>query len=232
MQQKSEFGKNPKGFMGLKPNCNKCAKVIASISKSNQSEESRQRRLAYSRNYNLEYYKTHAEKFKTNSSMQYFENKSDSHFIEKRKRYKQAWMSNNPDKVAEYSHKRRAKKLKLPNDLTSEVVTSIMEHFDHSCVLTGDKENLHLDHVIPLNIEEGGHVYWNVVPLRADLNMSKGHKNLFTWFYANKERFNLEQERFDDLIKYLASHFDESPEYYHMLTDAYFGNYKTKGATK
>lgn len=70
-------------------------------------------------------------------------------------------------------------------------------------MLTGESV-YHLDHVIPLTAGHGGTTYENIVPLRADLNISKHNACIFKWFADNRERFDLSQRKFDELIEYLA----------------------------
>ena len=43
-----------------------------------------------------------------------------------------------------------------------------------------------------------------MIPLRADLNISKSARCIFDWFYDVKDHFNLPQTKFDELIEYLA----------------------------
>lgn len=101
-------------------------------------------------------------------------------------------------------HKRLARKKKLPDSLTLRQKEIIAGVFNNSCVLTGSKD-FQWDHVIPLSIGHGGTIFENMIPLRSDLNMSKGNMNIFGWFTLNKERFNLEQDKFNILIEWLAA---------------------------
>lgn len=101
------------------------------------------------------------------------------------------------------SQRRRARVRRLPSTLSKEEILKLELTFDNRCVLTGDM-NVHLDHVIPLATGHGGTIYGNIIPLRADLNLSKSDRNIFEWFEANRQRFNLEQWRFDRLIEWLG----------------------------
>ncbi|MGF6951014.1 hypothetical protein QF028_003519 [Neobacillus sp. B4I6] len=62
-----------------------------------------------------------------------------------------------------------------------------------------------LCHVIPLSSGHGGTTAGNMIPLRADLIRSKGSKNIFEWFNANKSRFGMPQKNFDRMVEWLAS---------------------------
>jgi hypothetical protein len=112
------------------------------------------------------------------------------------------WYANNPDKITENNHKRLARKRSLPNTFTTENMKELLEIFG-GCALTGDFD-IHWDHVIPLATGKIGTVKGNMIPLRKDLNVSKSDGNIFEWFSANCERFNLSKEKFDKLINDLA----------------------------
>lgn len=131
---------------------------------------------------------------------------------EKVKEQKDRWMKLNKDVLVLYSQRRRARKKLLPDDLTPSEQDLLVEQFG-GCALTGDSK-IHYDHVIPLSTGHGGTTFKNIIPLRGDLNISKKDKNLFEWFEANRQRFNLSQERFDRLIDWLGKVNNMSVEEY------------------
>jgi hypothetical protein len=114
------------------------------------------------------------------------------------------WYINNYDKTVIIELRRRARKKLLPDYFTVTQKREILKYFG-GCVLTGDSTEIHWDHVIPISIGHVGTTYGNMVPLRADLNLSKNDSNIFEWFEANRQRFELSQEHFDNLIYWLAS---------------------------
>jgi hypothetical protein len=118
----------------------------------------------------------------------------------------------NPEKSRMIVHRRLARKRCLPDTLTAEQANEIFLHFG-GCALTGE-DDIHWDHVIPLITGHGGTSYGNMVPLRSDLNLSKNDSNIFVWFEANRQRFNLSQENFDSLISWLAMTNEISVEDY------------------
>jgi hypothetical protein len=130
--------------------------------------------------------------------------------------YNRNWRDANPDKHALTHQRRRARKASLPDTLTNDQTKAILDRFNGRCALTGDS-NVHLDHVIPLATGYGGTIYGNIIPLRADLNISKNDHNIFNWFSENKERFNLSQQRFDEIIEYLAQTNEMIPEEYRVF---------------
>lgn len=101
--------------------------------------------------------------------------------------------------------RRLARKLRLPDTLTEGELSQILSHFNGECALSGSKEDLQYDHLIPLSSGTGGTVLGNIIPLRADLNQSKGNRNIFEWFEDNEERFSLCRSRFDAMIEYIAN---------------------------
>lgn len=115
------------------------------------------------------------------------------------------WRKENWDKVILSAQRRRARKATLPDNLTNEQMSIILANFSGGCALSGEEIDIHWDHVIPLATGFGGTTFANMIPLRSDLNVSKYDKNIFEWFEANMQRFELSQERFDNLIAWLAS---------------------------
>ena len=117
---------------------------------------------------------------------------------------KRKYYEENPHVRIAAHHRRRARKSLLPDTLTKEQLEEITDRFHGGCALTGYTEGIHLDHVIPLAIGHGGTTLQNMIPLRADLNISKQARCIFDWFYDVKDHFNLPQTKFDELIEYLA----------------------------
>ncbi|MCY7751632.1 hypothetical protein MOB18_21460 [Bacillus inaquosorum] len=116
---------------------------------------------------------------------------------------KKRWQKKNSISIILQNQKRRAKVKDLPNDLTQADKLKIQDYFG-GCALTGKSSNIHWDHVIPLSTGFGGTTKGNMIPLSSELNISKYNSNIFEWFEANKDRFNLSSVKFDNLISYLA----------------------------
>lgn len=139
----------------------------------------------------------------------------------RKERQRREYRANNPAPVfigrklaTRMANQRRiAREKQLPNTLTTKETKEILSRFKNTCVLT-KADNYHLDHVIPISTGHGGTIYGNIIPLRADLNISKSNRNIFDWFADNKERFNLEQRRFEELIAYLADINDMTTKEY------------------
>lgn len=124
--------------------------------------------------------------------------------LEKLKEQEARWRANNKEKINIAQSRRRARKRMLPNEFTSEQLAELLKHFNDGCALTGSKEDINVDHVIPLATGHGGTTYGNMIPLRGDLNRSKHDANIFEWFESNRQRFELSEENFSKMIDYLA----------------------------
>lgn len=124
--------------------------------------------------------------------------------IEKQKAYSRVYVRENIDAFRIRNIRRRARKAGLPDDLTDFQQQEILKTFNKSCALTGDK-NFNWDHVIPIATGHGGTTFGNMIPLKKELNFSKHTSNIFEWFESNRQRFDLSQDNFDNLIAFLAS---------------------------
>lgn len=113
------------------------------------------------------------------------------------------WARKNKERLAIKEQKRRARKKYLPDTLTYAEYTKTLTHFGNACALTGRTDNLEQEHAIPQSIG-GGFTFENIYPMTKSLNCSKFNYNIFEWFEANRQRFNLSQERFDRLIEWLG----------------------------
>lgn len=109
----------------------------------------------------------------------------------------------NPEKHITYYHNRRAKLFELPYTFSEGEKKETLNFFNNGCSLTGSSE-YHWDHVIPLATGHGGTVFGNMIPLRADLNISKNNRNIFEWFEEYGERHDLSTRKFNELIEWLA----------------------------
>lgn len=109
-----------------------------------------------------------------------------------------------PDRYSRYSRetlaKRRAIDYHLGYDFT---VDSNEKIFGKTCVMTGETD-IAYDHFIPLIWRHGGSYNRNMYPLIRRLNSSKWSHNPFKWFDENRERFNLDPDKFNALVSKLA----------------------------
>lgn len=141
-----------------------------------------------------------------------------------RLKYERKLYKNNPEIKLIRQQRRRARERALPDDLTAEQLTEINATFYNTCALSGEPMDLHLDHVIPLSTGHGGTTYGNMIPLSAELNLSKHAQHIIEWFQLNRERFNLSQRKFDELITYLAEANEMTTDEYRAYVDWCFDN--------
>lgn len=173
--------------------CSKCSD-IKDIKHFSKKPGGKFGRRAYCKTCRSDYYKANKEKAIKLALEWYYKHKDiDDRMIKPNKSY-----------VGQGGGRLRSERLKaLPNTLTVDELEEIMNKFN-GCALTGDSSNIHMDHVIPIATEKGGTVKENIIPLRADLNMSKGSKNIFEWFEENADKYSLSRKSFEELINYLA----------------------------
>lgn len=222
----SEFNKSKKGLGGKRSECKSCESVYRSDNKARIAKTTkkwRENNAEYLKGYQKEYREKNRDRILKVEREYYYKNR------ERRSLYYRKWIEenadrksamdleyerNNPEKKSLYRQRRRARRANLPDTLTHEQQEEILERFEGGCSLTADTEDIQMDHVIPLSIGHGGTVFGNIIPLRASLNSSKQDRNIFDWFADNKERFNLSQRKFDELIAYLAEINDMTPKEY------------------
>lgn len=111
------------------------------------------------------------------------------------------WKAENPDRVSANTLRRRANKLSLRSDYHAWQRKLIIELFG-GCALTGRSDNVHMDHFIALSTGCGGTWVGNMIPLDAELNISKGSRNPFEWI---RERTDIDLTRFWFVVDILAS---------------------------
>lgn len=142
---------------------------------------------------------------------------------ERQAEYGRLYHKNNPKNSLIRAHRRRARMISLPDDFTSEHMRKTYDYFG-GCALTGEVSDIHWDHAVPIATGYGGTTFGNMIPLRSDLNLSKGDGNLFEWFNRNKKRFNLSQSNFDRLVEWLANVNGMTTDEYHAFVDECFEN--------
>jgi hypothetical protein len=179
------YSKHNGGLGGKRSECKTC--------EAEYYENNKDRILENDRRYRAENKEREAERIR-----KWYENNKSRKNEARRK-----WRQNNRDKEMLTKQRRRARKASLPDDFTVEQMEETLEYFG-GCALTGSKSDIQWDHVIPLATGNGGTLRGNMIPLRGNLNTSKYASNIFEWFEANRQRFNLEQWRFDRLIEWLG----------------------------
>lgn len=123
---------------------------------------------------------------------------------EKMAESKREWRLRNPEKERAQGQRRRARIKALDNTLSDLEWRLTCEIFGDRCALTGSPD-ITMDHFIPVSTGYGGTHGGNVYPLCSSLNFSKHNRNPFEWFHDVKERFDLDEDRFNKLIGVLAA---------------------------
>ena len=181
-----DFAKNKAQLGGRNTQCKQCKSVIY--------EENQERNLENAKKWREENKERHRE-----GSRKWAEANKER----KAETYRK-WAINNRNKTALKQARRRARLAALPDTLTAEEYSKTLDYFGNACALTGRTTDVEREHAIPLSTGHGGTTFSNCYPMASGLNQSKNDTNIFEWFNANKQRFNLEQWRFDRLIEWLG----------------------------
>lgn len=171
--------------------------------------------------YYEKYSKANVGKIRLKNARYFQENKEE--IMRKRRIY----IDENKDKFREYQAKRSAMKQLLPNEVGELEAEVIFQHFDHACALTGEREGVVMDHVIPVSIGRGGTIVSNLIPLTISVNSSKHNHNIFEWFETNSEMLGIKQEKFDKVIEYLSDKNSMSKGAYRDYVDWCHANPQT-----
>lgn len=209
------FSNSKKGLGGKESRCKKCqaeqARNWYKATKDDNLEKNRENTKNWRKN-NPEKRALQMKRYRVKNR-----DKILAYYVSRRGRKRETmkiWRDRFPEKHKTIRLNRRAMKNYLPSEISPEELLAVSTKFNNGCCLTGDRENVHFDHVIPLSIGHGGTSYGNMIPLRGDLNISKSNNNIFEWFESNRQRFNLSQEKFDALIAWLAEVNEVSVEDY------------------
>lgn len=84
--------------------------------------------------------------FRQTSQARIYEYKEQPDVLRQRRR---VWGKNNPDKIKEYVHNRRAIKHGLQGRFTQRQFKALCRHFGNRCIACGGDKPLTADHVIP-----------------------------------------------------------------------------------
>lgn len=137
---------------------------------------------------NKQYIRLNIEKIRQYTRRYYLENREV--VLEKNKSHYRA----NVDKYMAKVHKRRALKLSNGGSYTKEEWERCIDFFNGCCAYSGvkiNKENTHIEHIIPLTKGGSNNIY-NIVPSLNRVNLSKGNRDMEEWYreqpYFSEER--------------------------------------------
>jgi hypothetical protein len=154
-----------------------------------------------------------------------YSEKSEEYKKRERER-KRSWKKKNKQSVKVIRLNRRAKLKLLPNNLSVEEINMINSKFKDCCSISGVGD-IHWDHILPISIGHGGTTFGNIIPLSAELNVSKNDSNIFEWFEANRQRFELSVNKFNRMVEFIATANALTAQEYREFYDWCFANPRT-----
>ncbi|MCU5515274.1 hypothetical protein OCF62_11885 [Bacillus wiedmannii] len=93
----------------------------------------------------------------------------------------------NEDKLLQ-KHTKTSQELGLHAKLDGEGISEFRKYvLNGTCILTGSEENVTIDHVIPTRLTGGSHI-GNFLPIRRELNSSKGSLPFLLWIRTKRFR--------------------------------------------
>lgn len=234
------FNKDKKGFKGRGAQCVEClssykrnyylenlerekarAKVwyeenkeFASESQRNYREGNKEKVAEGNRRYRLE----NIDRLRV-QSREYRERNKEATALQKRR-----WYLANKDTVTARNLRRRARESLSEGKITTEQLTEIKKKFAYRCALTGEDCDLSIDHVIPVITGYGHATVGNLIPLKEELNYSKGPKHIFEWFEESRVHYKLSRGKFNKLIQYLSDVNGMTVREYRIYMDWCFDN--------
>ena len=125
---------------------------------------------------------------------------------EARLRQHKEYHSKNKDKYVIWEQNRRARKLSLPNNLTSNQWEIIKECFNNECAYCGKQKPLVQEHFLALS-NNGEYTVNNIIPSCQGCNCSKGNKYFYEW-YPKYKCYNAKREK--TILKFL--HYNKNNE--------------------
>lgn len=205
MKDISAYSKQKGGLGGRRARCRKCINTgVKEDRKKNPKKYNSEQRIEYRKEYFTEYYLKHAEVIKDRSAEHYYMRRGNEDFRRRRAENKKEWAQKNPHMITLQNHRRMARKRELPHNFTESDMAKTLERFGGKCALTGMDCELHWDHVIPLTTGHGGTTPWNMLPISATLNVSKGNRHILEWFEDNKRYYNLSETLLYEALDYLS----------------------------
>ena len=99
--------------------------------------------------------------------------------------YQKEYQIAHPDKIAEWTERRRALKANARGDgVTARQWRNMQEDYNYLCAYCNQKKPLAMDHIVPLS-KGGKHDIENMVPACKSCNSSKNDTSLLIFLYRN-----------------------------------------------
>ncbi len=186
---------------GLRSYCKSCALLIQRNWWKNHPEKAREKNRKKKQRQRAN--KSKEQKVRTSEQKAYMCN-----YYRKNKERIRAqqleWERTYPEKVAAKKQRRRARKLALPANFTTEQWNTALEFFNYRCAICEvDNETMCADHWIPLDWENcPGTVVWNILPLCRSCNSSKLNRHAKEWLCSKYDT-----EMVDRILSRIAKYF-------------------------
>lgn len=193
---KEHFYKDKRGKFGFYAKCKEChCKKTKNYYQRNEEfyKKYRDEHKEDMLKYNKEYRKKYKEKLNARKREYYQNNK---HIY---RRLSRKYSKENKDLININNQKRRAKKRKLPSNLSKNKWDKIKLHFNNKCAYCGQEKNLHQEHFIALS-KGGEFTHNNIIPACKSCNCSKGNKDFFEW-YPKQNTYSKKREK--KILKFL-----------------------------
>lgn len=203
-----KYSLESKGFLGRKSQCKKC--ISDRMHKYYIDNDIKEK--------NTENYYINKNEIRNKRKDYYTKNKS--RIIQNVKKYRE----NNPFLGRIQRKKRREKENLLIKKFGIKEQKILCRNFNNSCSLSGNSNELVLDHFIPVSIGHGGTYLGNIVLLTHSLNANKTNKNPFEWI---KTRPEIDIDKFNKLVEYLAGLNNLNPKEYKEFVYWCFENPRT-----
>nr|WP_154895189.1 hypothetical protein [Paenibacillus xylanexedens] len=204
--------------------CKECQSIYKASNKERYKENGRRYyklNRASIRKQTKSYYEQNKDRIASIRFERYTADKKD-----RKRNYDRVYRVKNQDKTKKHDQIKRTRMWSLPYNLTKRWLQKVESISEGECVYAREI-NTNVDHFIPLATGHCGTYLGNLSLLSRTLNNSKKDKNPFEWFEANRQRFELDQVRFDALVGKLAAQNGLTPEEFRKFTYWCFDNPRT-----
>lgn len=92
----------------------------------------------------------------------------------------------------------------LPCDVPSRQLKFIYKRYGNNCLLTGEIEDVTIEHFIPIQWGHGGNLWGNLYPISRSLNVSKKDANPFEWVKLSQISRKIKWDSWNRFIKLVA----------------------------
>lgn len=221
------FGKRSCSSTGFRSSCKECDKSYSLVT--------RNKRIAYERVWrekNREKVREACRKYESSNRDKRRQKNRDYHYNNRESisSRKKVYVAKNLIYYRLRAQGRRTMRSALPDRCTHRA--GVDKLFLSVCSISKCRQDVHIDHFIPITWGHGGSYIGNIAPIRRNLNLSKNNRHPYEWFDANKDRFNLSESAWNELTATLASQNGLTPSEFRAFVDWCYANKRTVAQTK